>query len=127
MLVQEKSEVWGIGVPTSAGGRRKWPEAIRVMAVERILAGHKIVDIAQEIGANKSLVAKWVKTIATTKTAPSFVELVRPEAADKNMPSSSPEFIVTCHLQEGDTGITVSAGYPATHLADVLRAVRVSQ
>lgn len=33
--VQKTNEVWGIEVPTSPGGRRKWPEAIKVKAVTR--------------------------------------------------------------------------------------------
>ncbi|WP_313352987.1 hypothetical protein [Paracoccus sp. (in: a-proteobacteria)] len=50
--VPEKVEmVWGFAVPTRSGGRRKWPAALRAMAVERIAAGEGIREIAEEICA----------------------------------------------------------------------------
>ncbi len=83
--VPEKvNEVWGFAVPTLNGGRRKWPEALRAMAVDRIAAGEGIREIAEEIGANKSLVALWVKNakhIAQHEdTSPAFFEVVPPSA-----------------------------------------------
>ena len=53
--------IWGFAVQTRSSGRRKWPEELRAMAVERIAADVGIREIAEEIGANKSLVAVWVK------------------------------------------------------------------
>ncbi len=53
-------EVWGISVPAYPGGRNKWPEAIKAEAVKQVVAGRKIKDIANEIGANQSQVSKWV-------------------------------------------------------------------
>ena len=77
--VPEKvDEVWGFAVPTRSGGRRQWPAALRAMAVERIAAGEGIREIAEEIGANKSLVAIWVKNAQRKDSAPAFFEVVPP-------------------------------------------------
>lgn len=77
--VPEKVEmVWGFAVQTGSGGRRKWPEALRAMAVDRIEAGEGIREIAEEIGANKSLVAIWFKNAQRKDSAPAFFEVVPP-------------------------------------------------
>ncbi len=110
MSTVEVFEVWGINVPISPKGRRRWPETVREMAVKRVMDGAKIIDVAKETGANKSLVAKWVNDAADRKSAPS-------QYAGQH----------TCQIQFGDTGVTVPSGYPATHLAEILQAVRASQ
>lgn len=56
MSTAEEFEVWGINVPISPKGRRKYPQAIRDMAVKRVIDGAKIIDISKEIRANNSLV-----------------------------------------------------------------------
>ena len=77
--VPEKvDKVWGFAVPTLKGGRRQWPKELRAMAVERIAAGEGIREIAEEIGANKSLVAHWVKNAQRKDSAPAFFEVVPP-------------------------------------------------
>ena len=48
------------------------------MAVERIAAGAGIREISEEIGANKSLVAIWVKNAQRKDSAPAFSEAVPP-------------------------------------------------
>lgn len=52
--------VRGIPIQCHASGRYLWPDAIKAKSVERILGGDKGVAIALEIGANQSLVARWV-------------------------------------------------------------------
>ena len=130
--VPEKVEiVWGFAVPTRSGGRRKWPEALRAMAVERIAAGAGIREISEEIGANKSLVAIWVKNAQRKDSAPAFFEVVPPTAVEprrKQRTTVAPEdAATTCRISIGDADIAIPPGYPADHLAEVLRAVRASQ
>ncbi|MDF1716871.1 MAG: transposase [Antarcticimicrobium sp.] len=60
-MMPEETKVWGFTVPVSSAGRRKWPEARRDQVVEKINNGAGIRETAEEIGANKSLVALWVK------------------------------------------------------------------
>lgn len=131
-VVPEKVEmVWGFAVPTRSGGRRKWPEALRAMAVERIAAGEGIREIAEEIGANKSLVAIWVKNAQRKDSAPAFFEVVPPaEVKPGRKPSvtaAAADAAPTCRISIGDADIAIPPGYPADHLAEVLRAVRASQ
>lgn len=131
MIDQEASktnEVWGIVVPISPGGRRMWPKAIRIKAAHRIRAGEKVKDIATEIGANQSLVAKWASATEAKKAVPAFVELARPEliGGERNA-TATPASITACQIQIGDTSITIPPYYPATQLTEVLRAVRDSQ
>jgi len=52
------------------------------MAVERIAGGEGIREIAEEIGANKSLVAVWVKNAQRKDSAPAFFEVVPPTGDD---------------------------------------------
>ena len=124
----EVFEVWGITVPISPKGRRRWPETIREMAVKRVMDGAKIVNVAKETGANKSLVAKWVNDSADRKSAPNFVELIE-QNANQDTKWSPAQFAeqLTCQIQLGDTGVSVPSGYPANHLAEILQAVRASQ
>ena len=70
MLDGEVSEgvatVWGIPIPITPDDRRRWPGAIRAMAVKHIAAGAKIRDIVAKAGAHKSLVAKWARAERST-------------------------------------------------------------
>lgn len=129
--VPEKvDKVWGFTVPTLAGGRRKWPEELRAMAVERIAAGEGIREIAQEIGANKSLVAVWVKNAQREHSLPAFFEVVPPaavEPAHKQATVTPLADAATCRISIGDADIAIPPGYPSDHLAEILRAVRLSQ
>ncbi|MEH6645659.1 transposase [Sulfitobacter sp.] len=121
-------EVWDINVPISPKGRRKWPQTIREMAVKQVIDSAKIIDIAKETGATKSLVAKWVNDAADRKSTPNFVVLVKNDAnQDTKLSPSQSVGQLTCQVQLGDTGISVPSGYPATHLAEILQAIRASQ
>lgn len=130
--VPEKvDKVWGFAVPTRSGGRRQWPEALRAMAVERIAAGAGIRAVAEEIGANKSLVAIWVKNAERKDSASAFFEVVPPtevKPGRKQSVTVAPvDAAPTCRISIGDADIAIPPGYPADHLAEVLRAVRASQ
>ena len=131
MLNEEKSQpikVWGITVPISPGGRRKWPDIIKVKAAEHFEAGWKVKDIATKIGANKSLVAKWVGVKVVRNTGTAFIEVIKPVMPHDTSPSfSSLSSKNNCQIQIGDIGVTIPVGYPVSYLADVLRAVRMSQ
>ena len=123
--------VWGFAVLTRSSGRRKWPDPLRTMAVERILAGEGIREIAEEIGANKSLVAFWVKNAQREERAPAFFEVVPPteiKSSRKQSTAVGPDDAApTCRIRIGDADIAIPPGYPVDHLAEVLRAVRASQ
>lgn len=127
-VLEKVDRVWGFAVPTQSGGRRKWPAELRAMAVERVAAGEGIREIAEEIGANKSLVAVWVKNAQREDPAPAFFEVVPPTAEKPSCGQRATiapgDAVTTCRIRVGDADITIPPGYPADHLAEVLRAVR---
>ncbi|MDT8328312.1 MAG: hypothetical protein RQ750_13155 [Roseovarius sp.] len=121
--------VWGIPVLRHASGRYQWPDTIKVKAVERVLAGEKVGAIAQEIDANKSLVAKWVyahgKGGEESSVTGAFVEVIALDGAGPNASSGSD--FRSCEIHLGDVRLTVQPGFPIAQLAELLRAVRASQ
>ncbi|WP_157970922.1 helix-turn-helix domain-containing protein [Pseudogemmobacter bohemicus] len=129
-----KSTVWGIEVPIRDNGRKNWPLELRAMAVRRIAEGAGIREIAEEIGANKSLVSTWVKKTdaAAVQGAPAFVELLLPDEparkklAAKHTAAAASETRI-CHILIGDADIAISPDFPAESLIGILRAVRASQ
>lgn len=127
-------EVWGFSVPTLPNGRRGWPAELRAMAAEKVAAGAKIREIAEEIGAHQSLVSAWVKKANACGEAPTFIEVIAPTPAEATLlpKATAPEAdlsdcAVSCQIRINDCAITIPPGYPAAHLAEVLRAVRASQ
>lgn len=128
---ERENKVWGIMVPTRSNGRRKWPEELRAMAVDRIEAGEGIREIAEEIGANKSLVALWVKNAKHEDTMPAFFEVVPPSAVKpRRLPPAKAETESSapiCRICIGDADIAIPPGYPSDHLAEIIRAVRAAQ
>ncbi len=61
-------------------------------------------------------------------TGTTFVEVIQPATTkDAALSACSSTQHETCQLQIGDTGVTIPIGYPVNHLAEVLRAVRMSQ
>ncbi len=101
------------------------------MAVERIAAGEGIREIAEEIGANRSLVAIWVKNAQRKDSAPAFFEVVPPTEVKSRRKQSTAvapdDGAPTCQIRIGDADIAIPPGYPTDHLAEVLRALRASQ
>lgn len=101
------------------------------MAVERIQAGASVREIAEEIGAHKSLVAVWVKNARPGDAAATFCEALSPTTAKPghNARSGPPEAddAASCRVRLGDADIAIPPGYPAAHLTETLRAVRASQ
>ncbi|WP_420006507.1 hypothetical protein [Arenibacterium sp. LLYu02] len=130
-MAPEEAKVWGIRVPVSLSGRRKWPDELRAMAVQKILAGAGIRETAEEIGANKSLVALWVKNAKCSPDGPAFVEVVTPRTLPTPQPSmpvgASRENDASCKISVGSAMIEIPQGYPADHLVEILRAVRAAQ
>ncbi|WP_323717484.1 hypothetical protein [Paracoccus aminovorans] len=98
------------------------------MAVERIAAGEEIREIAEEIGGNKSLAAHWDKNGQREDCVPAFFEVVPPTDAKPGRKQST-TVAATDDVPDsiGDADIAIPPGYPADHLAEVLRAVRASQ
>jgi len=107
--------VWGYPVPALPCGRRKWPEAARAMAVEKIAAGAAVRKIAAEIGANKSLVAKWVKNAGSADPAPDFIEALPPTAVEaKPRPEPATPLKGSAATCRTPSGIPLSQFRPAT-------------
>ena len=101
------------------------------MAVERIAVGARIMDIAAETGAHKSLVAKWVREPRAdgTEDAPAFVEVLLPAGKptprqERPVAPPPPPDTPFCRVRLGGAEIEIPPGYPGAHLADILRAVR---
>lgn len=130
--VPEKVEkVWGFAVQTRSSGRRHWPDKLRGMAADRIKAGQGIREIAEEIGANKALVAHWVKKAQCKVPRPAFFEVVPPTkvkaSAKQATTITAPDEVTACGIRIGDTDVAIPPDYPADHLEAILRAVRASQ
>lgn len=127
-MMPREVKVWGFTVRISSSGRHKWPEGLRAKAVEHVLSGAGIRETAEEIGANKSLVAHWVKKAEEAQSEQTFVELIAPGARKTEAPSSAGEPLGTndgfCRIRCCDTAIEISPGYPVEHLTEILRAVR---
>lgn len=123
--VTEAAAVWGVPIALGPNGRRIWPDEIKAQVVDRVASGDRIARIAREIGANESLVAKWVKDAKAPAGGLAFVEVTVPmEAKTVAAPIAEGG---SCHIRLGDVERTIRPGYPASHLAEVLRAVRASQ
>lgn len=122
--------VWGIPVPRKSNGRNMWPAPIKAMAAERFMAGHTVAAIAREVTANESLVGKWIrdhKRADPDGAAPSGVfEVVGVVDEMESAPAAAVR-TVTCDIHLGDVRLAVSPGYPAAHLAEILREVRASR
>lgn len=129
--VQDKVEtVWGFDVPVVAG-RRKWPEELRAKALDRISSGCGIREIAEELGANKSLVAHWFKRRKSSQANKvSFVEVLPPTSpVPKGKPpldGTAESQTAACRIRIGDAEIAIEPGYPVDQLTEVLRAVRAA-
>lgn len=126
--------VWGIKVPVRDNGRKNWPAELRTLAVKRIAAGAGIREIADEIGANKSLVSVWVKNANADVAdgAPAFVELLPPDSSEHSKPItarqvSPPQDLLACRIRLGDADITIPPDFPPDRLVGILRAVRSAQ
>lgn len=124
--VEKGVVVWGIPVPMKPNGQRNWPVEIKSMAAEKVAAGATIIGLAEEIGANKSLVAKWVRGIPSKGASGKFVEVFGPDKTAAHHPTGSSQ-VPICRIRLGDTVIECEPGYPAEHLSTVLQAVRRAQ
>ena len=132
MLDEDQSagqEVWGVWVPRGTRGRLKWPDELKAKIVDCIEGGEKIAVIARQIGANESLVSEWVKDHRDAQSRPAdrlgIVEVVGVANSDPHNAQSNPG--TACDLNLGDMRLSIPAGYPGTHLAEILRALRAGQ
>lgn len=122
--------IWGIPVVTADNGRRVWPDALKAMAAEKVAAGAKILEIAKEVGANKSLVAKWVNARRPAERgddSPKFVEVSGPREPHGTMRKKEADEAAVCRIRIGDAEVSLDGDFPTSQLADILRAVRASQ
>ncbi|WP_092902471.1 hypothetical protein [Rhodobacter sp. 24-YEA-8] len=75
--------------------------------------------------------AIWVKNAQRKDSAPAFFEVVpltEVKSSRKQSKAVGPDHAAsTCRIRIGDTDIAIQLGYPADHLAEVLRAMRASQ
>ena len=87
--------------------------------------------VAEEIGAHKSLVAVWVKNAQREDPAPAFIEVAPPTEVKpgrkQGMMVVATDAAPICRISIGNADIAIPPGYPADHLAEVLRALRDSQ
>ena len=119
-------------MPFACPGRRNWPEAVRKVAVQKIGDGATVVGIAAELGTARSVVARWLKeSRAASAQTPAFVELVLPKrvpaaAPAKRIPGPSDSAGGVCRVRLGGAEFNVPAGYPAAHLAKIIRAVKAT-
>ncbi len=120
--------IWGIPVPVLPSGRHRWPSALREMAAAKVLAGAQVQEIAKELGTCNSVVADWAKRARAAAPAAAFIEVLAPGTA--KAPAKPPTDSVStgeCRIRLGDAEITIPAGYPASHLTEILHAVRSAQ
>lgn len=122
-------EVWGVWVPRRPNGRFKWPDELKVKIIERVEGGEKIALLARQVGAKESLVSKWVKDHRDAQSRPvdglGIVEVVGVAKSHSHNEQSNPG--IACDLHLGDMRLSIPAGYPGTHLAEILRALRAGQ
>lgn len=128
--------IWGIPVPILPSGRRSWPDALREKAAAKVLAGAQVREIAKELGTSNSVVADWVKRARAAAPVAEFIEVLSPDldkapsrSAGKRTGAAMPADTAPtdeCRIRLGDAEIMIPAGYPAAHLAEVLRAVRTA-
>lgn len=132
MLDEDQSaghEVWGVWVPRGPSGRFKWPSELKDKIIDRVEAGETIASIARQVGAKDSLVSKWVKDHRDAQSRPvdrlGIVEVV---GVVKSLSGSAqPKPGNACDLHLGDMVLSIPVGYPGTHLAEILRALRAGQ
>ncbi len=120
-------EVWGVRVAVSREGIRAWPAELKNLAVQKVGAGAKISEIADELGVRPALVSKWIKAARSKDATPAFVEVMAPANASLNRPALSHGTGQACVLRLVDVEISVPKGFPSDELAGILRAVRGSQ
>ena len=126
-MLEEKPDEWheasGVCISRSPSGRMKWPIAIKTMAIERIEAEATLVSVARDIGARESPVRKWAQDHRKSQTQPTdklgIVEVVGVSPSTARNPSCD----VFCELRIGDTRRSIPPGYPAAHLAEIVRAL----
>jgi|GEM_PF-2356273 len=121
-------KIWGFEVPVNEDGRKKWPAALRAMAVERIKNGARIREVAEEIGAHKSLVAHWIKAAKPVRNVREFFEVLPPPSnASKSIKNHNPydaSEAPICLVRIGDMEIAIPAGYPSDGIAQIQRLAR---
>jgi hypothetical protein len=122
-------EVWGVCVPRGPSGRFKWPSELKDKIIDRVEAGETIASIARQVGAKDSLVSKWVKDRRDAGSRPvdrlGIVEVVG--VAKSHSHNSQPKPGIACDLHLGDIVLSIPVGYPGSHLAEILQALRAGQ
>jgi transposase-like protein len=127
--VSEGHLVWGFRVEVNSEGKRSWPTGLKELATQKIAEGAKVTEIARELGARPSLVAKWVTAARSNKSmgAGAFVEALAPSHATSTR-AGAREIIQTqnahCIIRLGGAEVEVSASFPSNQLHAILRAVR---
>ena len=122
-------EVWGGWVPRGPSGRFKWPDELKDKIIDRVEAGETIASIARQVGAKDSLVSKWVKDHRDAQSRPvdmlGIVEVVGVAKSLSGSAQSHPG--IACDLHMGNMRLSIPVGYPGSHLAEILHALRAGQ
>ena len=122
-------EVWGVCVPRGPSGRFKWPDELKDKIIDRVEAGETIASIARHVGAKDSLVSKWVKDHRDAQSCPvdmlGIVEVVGVANSLAGSAQSHPG--IACDLHMGNMRLSIPVGYPGSHLAEILHALRAGQ
>lgn len=122
-------EVWGVWVPRGPSGRFKWPDELKDKIIDRVEAGETIASIARQVGAKDSLVSKWVKDYRDAQSRPvdmlGIVEVVGVAKSLSGSAQSHPG--IACDLHMGNMRLSIPVGYPGSHLAEILHALRAGQ
>lgn len=135
-------EVWGITVPIDNYGRRRWPNEIKEMAVQRVVAGSTISELAREMDIAGCTLGKWIRKSRSHKeTSSLLVEVGIHDAAEgsqivddgirrsdcgiKDLARSS-KSIDECVLQLGSFELKFDARISSSNLVAIIRAITAS-
>lgn len=142
-IIPTSIEIWGISVPTTARGRRQWPNDIKQMALHKVASGTAIAKVTREIGVNDCILRRWIKSKhAATAGEPRFIQLEVSEP-----PRISREFVpqakdpteihaeqsdlardaYDCALCIGSLTLKFSAKIGSERLSNIIRAIAQSQ
>ena len=120
--------VWGFEVATAKNGHCVWPEALKTAVAARVLdTGQGIGSVAREIGANETMVRKWVRRAESCRhlldpAAPVFAEVIvgAPPQPATPADTGTPTPI---RLRWRDLVVELPADLPETAMARVFRAI----
>ena len=99
----------------------------RNLAVERYLAGHKVKDIAGQLGISRTTVYKWIARYAAQGPAGLADRSSRPHSSPRQVPLEVELQVLTARvdLHAGPVQLAAELGLPASTIGQVLRRWQV--